>query len=126
MNVNQTSMEPGQLVLPDPSTIEPPEDLFDLLDEYVESTSSQLEELEHVALAYEQGDDQEEHAATIRRVLHKIKGESGMVGFLLVERTLHEAENAFEILSPDHRTDMLLRLRDWLAEILEHLIQSMN
>ncbi len=123
MNVNPDKTIPTayHLELPEPATVHPPEDVYDLFDEYIESTSSQLEELEQVALSYEQGDDQEEQAATIRRVLHRIKGESGVVGFQLVEQILHQAENAFEALPVEQRTDMLLRLRDWLTEILENM-----
>lgn len=123
MNVYHPSTTSVQLHLPDPGTVHAPDDVFDLLEEYIESTSSQLEELEQAALAYEQGNNQDEYAGSIRRILHKIKGESGMVGFQQVEKILHEAENAFEALEVDHRADMLLKLRDWLTEILEHMAQ---
>lgn len=103
---------------PDPSTLAVPEDVYDLLDEYLDSTTSQLEELEEAALVYEQQVHADDSAANIRRILHKIKGESGMVGFDALESLFHEAENAFERLPMEKRTDMLLRLKDWVAELL--------
>lgn len=126
MNVNpeHTTSTTFHLELPDPAGVHPPEDVYDLFEEYIESTSTQLEELEQVALAYEQGSDpeeQEERAGTIRRVLHRIKGESGVVGFELVAQILHQAENVFEALSVEQRPDMLLRLGDWLTVILENM-----
>jgi len=66
--------------LPDPQEVEISGDMRDLLEDYIDSTGSMLEELERVTLAYENGDGREENAAAIRRILHKIKGESGMVG----------------------------------------------
>lgn len=101
-------------------TLDVPQDVYDLLDEFVDSTSSQLEELEETALAYEQ-EQAEEQAATIRRVLHKIKGEAGIVGFSLLEAFFHEAENAFEQLPIEARSEMLLRLKDWVADVIDAL-----
>lgn len=106
---------------PDPRALDIPQDAYDLLDEYIDSTSSQLEELEEAALIYEQQNHADESAATVRRILHKIKGESGMVGFDTLETLFHEAENAFERLPVEKRPDMLLRLKDWVAEVLAAL-----
>ena len=105
--------------LPDPESVSLPPDAYDLLGEYTESTKNQLEELEVAALAYEQGVDRAENAAAVRRILHKIKGESGMVGFTDMERIFHESENAFEELPEPRRADMLLRLKDWVLSVLE-------
>jgi chemotaxis protein histidine kinase CheA len=107
--------------LPDPADIEIPSDIGDLLDEYIESTSSQLEELENATLAYEADNDREEKAASIRRILHKIKGESGMVGFDDLCELCHQAEFAFEELSENEHPDMLLRFKDWVFNALQHL-----
>lgn len=107
--------------LPDYEDVEIPSDIDDLLDDYIESTSSQLDKLENAALAYETGNDRQECAAVIRRVLHKIKGESGMVGFDDISEFCHQAEFAFEELSENDRPDMLLRFRDWVFNAIQHL-----
>jgi chemotaxis protein histidine kinase CheA len=107
--------------LPDPQEVEIHSDMSDLLEDYVESANSMLEELERATLAYEKGYDREENAAAIRRILHKIKGESGMVGIEDVGQLCHEAEFAFAELGEDLRPDMLLRFKDWTCAAINHL-----
>jgi two-component system chemotaxis sensor kinase CheA len=107
--------------LPDPAGLVIPADIGDLLDDYIESTSSQLDELERAAMACEAGNDVEENLAIIRRILHKIKGESGMVGVDDVNELCHQAEFALEELSSDEQPDMLLRFKDWISVALQHM-----
>jgi len=107
--------------LPDPQEVEIPGDMRDLLDDYIDSTNSMLEELERVTLAYEKSDDREENAAAVRRILHKIKGESGMVGVDDIGQLCHETEFAFEELGQGLRPDMLLRFKDWTCAAINHL-----
>jgi len=104
--------------LPDPQAVEVPGDIGDLLDDYVESTESMLGELEQAALAYESGQSREENSAAIRRVLHKIKGESSMVGIDQICDFCHQAEFAFEELPESKRSDMLLTFKDWVTAAL--------
>lgn len=106
--------------LPDPGSIAVPAEAHDLLAEYIESVTGQVEELEQEALAYEQAEGRPERAAAIRRILHKIKGESGMVGLAAIERIFHEAENAFETLPESQRAEMLLGLKDWVTAVVAH------
>jgi two-component system chemotaxis sensor kinase CheA len=107
--------------LPDPNEIEIPDDIGSLLEEYIESASSMLDELEQSTLEYEAGKDRPENAATIKRILHKIKGESGMVGFEDMAEFCHQAESAFEELGEDERPDMLLRFKDWISTAIYSL-----
>ncbi len=107
--------------LPSPQELQIPGDIGDLLDDYIESTSSQLEELEKAALAYEAGDNREANAATVRRILHKIKGESSMVGIDEMSELCHQAEYAFEELPENRRPDMLLRFKDWVDAAIYNL-----
>lgn len=112
--------------LPNPQELEIPADIGDLLNDYVESTSSQLEELEGVVLAYEAGNSREKNAATVRRILHKIKGESGMVGINKMSEFCHQAEYAFEELAEDERSDMLLRFKDWACAAIQSLADQVK
>ena len=104
--------------LPEPSEIEIPDDIGSLLDEYVESAGSMLDELEQATLEYEAGKNRPENAAIIKRILHKIKGESGMVGIEDMMEFCHQTESAFEELAEDERPDMLLRFKDWISTAL--------
>lgn len=107
--------------LPDPQDVHVPGDTEDLLDDYVESANSMLEELEQAALAYEAGNNSEENVAAIRRILHKIKGESSIMGITEISEFCHQAEYAFEELDEYTRPDMLLRFKDWVDTALSGL-----
>ncbi|MCP4455965.1 MAG: hypothetical protein GY809_31285 [Planctomycetes bacterium] len=107
--------------LPDPSAVVVPGDIGDLLDDYLDSTESQLHDLEQAILRFEAGQNLAQDAGEIRRILHKIKGESGMVGLDDVTAFVHEVENAFEAVSEAQCPDMLLRFKDWTTEAMEYM-----
>ncbi len=107
--------------LPDPQDVHVPGDTEDLLDDYVESANSMLEELEKAALAYEAGNNSEENVAAIRRILHKIKGESSIMGITEISEFCHQAEYAFEELDENTKPDMLLRFKDWIDNAMSDL-----
>lgn len=107
--------------LPCPTQINIPKDLDDLIDEYVESAVSMIQELEVVTLDYEAGNNRQENAAAVRRILHRLKGEAGMVGINDIYEFCHQAEFAVEELSEDERSDMLLRVKDWLDTAFQHI-----
>lgn len=106
--------------LPSPTDLAIPDDVEDMLDDYFDSACSMLDELEQAALAYEGGRARDENAATIRRVLHKIKGESSMMGIDDVSELCHQAEFAFDELPDVQRPDMLLRFKDWLSAAMHN------
>ena len=107
--------------LPDPQDVHVPGDTEDLLDDYVESANSMLDELERAALAYEAGNNSEENVAAIRRILHKIKGESSIMGITEISEFCHQAEYAFEELDDNTKPDMLLRFKDWVDTAMSDL-----
>ena len=78
--------------LPDPRDVNIPRDSEDLLNDYVESTNSMLDELERAAMAYEAGNNSEENTAAIRRILHKIKVESSIMCINEISELCHQAE----------------------------------
>jgi CheY-like chemotaxis protein/HPt (histidine-containing phosphotransfer) domain-containing protein len=112
--------------LPSPKEINIPEGLDELIFEYVESSASMLQELEDVTLAYEAGNNRQENAAAVRRILHKLKGEAGMIGIDEIYNFCHEAEFAVEELSDDELSDMLLKVKDWLDDAFQHLTGVTN
>jgi two-component system chemotaxis response regulator CheY len=107
--------------LPDPQQIKATSELDDLMDEYVDSAASMLQELETAALAYEAGKNRQENTAAVRRILHKLKGEAGIVGVEEIYEFCHQAEFAVEELSDDECSDMLLRVKDWLDAAFQYL-----
>jgi len=111
--------------LPNPQDVEIPDDIGDLLEDYVESIGSMLNQIEKAALVYEAGNKTEENSANIKRILHKIKGESSMVGFEDISDLFHQAESAWEELDEDKRPDMLLRLRDWTNAAIQHMSEQL-
>jgi len=107
--------------LPDPRDVVAPEDALDLLDDYIDSTESQLEELERATLQYEAGIARTENEANIRRILHKLKGEAGIVGIDDISELCHQAETAFDELADNRRPDMLFRFKDWVYSAIRYL-----
>ena len=108
-------------LLPNPQDVEIPDDIGDLLDDYIESIESVLNDLEQAALAYEADQDRAENSAAIKRILHGIKGESSMVGMEQMSELCHQAESAFEELPENKRPDMLLRFKDWACAALQSM-----
>lgn len=107
--------------LPSPQDVTVGDDIGDMRQDYIESTNSILEELEHATLRYEARQDRDENAAMIKRLLHKLKGEAGMVGCEDINELCHQAESAFEELWENQRPDMLLRFKDWVDAAIDNL-----
>ncbi len=110
--------------LPDPRRIDGSAIISDLWEVYYDSTSSLLSKLETAAMALESGDNTEENAAAIRRVLHSLKGDSGVTGLTDIYNLCHEAEFAFEELSATDATDMILKVKDWIAAAITCILNG--
>jgi two-component system chemotaxis response regulator CheY len=59
--------------------------------------------------------------AEARRILHKIKGESGIVGIEEIRELCRQAEFALEELLGNERSEMLLRFKHWLDVALQRV-----
>lgn len=110
--------------LPEPCEICLPEDIKDFLSDYDDSLNTMLDELEKAALLYESGNKSKENTDTIKRLLHKIKGESSMVGIEDITELTHQAEFAFEELREEQRADMLFKYKDWLCKALSCMAEK--
>lgn len=108
--------------LPDPATMDVENVIDELWREYAGSTDSFLSELEQAAMALESGANIEESSAQIRRILHSIKGESGMIGVNDVYELCHIAESVFEGLDNSQAADMVLKVKDWISAGLRHAL----
>ncbi len=110
----------GELPAPDEVVVE--NIVEDILATYVEEVDSLLSRLEVAALSLESGDDRDEALAEVRRVLHSIKGDSGMCGVTGVHDVYHELESFLDELDrAGSLADVLLKVKDWTETVIRHL-----
>ncbi len=108
--------------LPDPKTVSVANLTEDIWETYRDTVSSLLAELEAAAMALESGQNVDEQQALIRRLLHSIKGDSGMTGLDDVHDFCHEAETAFEEVSDiSVSSEMILKIKDWIDAVIEYI-----
>lgn len=106
--------------LPDPKTISVINLTEDIWETYRDTVSSLLAELEAAAMALESGQNIDEQQALIRRLLHSIKGDSGMTGLEDVHDLCHDAESAFEEVSDlSVSSEMILKIKDWIVAVVD-------
>jgi CheY-like chemotaxis protein len=106
--------------LPSPSGVAIKDILEDIWVTYRDAVTSLLNELEAAALEFEAGTNSDENAALIRRLLHSIKGDSGMSGLPDVHDMCHAAESVFEELTDNvEAADMVLRVKDWIEAVIK-------
>ncbi|MBN1818338.1 MAG: response regulator [Sedimentisphaerales bacterium] len=110
--------------LPDPWHVNRQGVIEELWPAYVDTVVSHLSELEQAALSMEAEENVEQNSGAIRRLLHSIKGDSGMAGVIDIYELCHEAECAFDELSGGPaRADMVLRVKDWIESAVR-IIQN--
>ena len=93
--------------------------------DYMSSTIVNLEKLEAAAMALEEGDASQ--GPGIKRLLHSIKGESGMIGLNDVQQVVHDAETAFDEMGPcAESADMVLTVKDWVETAVRTLTRRIG
>ena len=85
-----------------------------IVSAYVDQQQTVLPEMEELVLAFEKSRDPGALSA-LRRIVHTLKGESGAVGAMEIERVCHRLEDLLENPNPAISTDMLLATFDWVA-----------
>jgi CheY-like chemotaxis protein len=122
MNKQMVSDLNSKSPLPDPSGISVKDVLEDMWSTYRDAVGSLLSELEAAAMSFEAGTDVDDNAALIRRLLHSIKGDSGMSGLPDVHDMCHAAESVFEELTDNvEAADMVLRVKDWIEAVIKFI-----
>ena len=92
---------------------------------FLEEARDLLAELEQALLAIERDPQSAELIGRIFRVMHTVKGSSGMFGFTDIQRFTHELENAFDLIRQGQMvvTPPLISLtlisRDHIANLLD-------
>ncbi|MBW8002025.1 MAG: response regulator [Planctomycetes bacterium] len=113
--------------LPDPKSIDVNGIIEDLWKEYVDSTDSLLSEIEASALAIDTGKNVNDNIANVKRILHSIKGEAGMIGANDIHELCHTAESALEdVTDYSTITDMVLKVKDWIHEAMKYVNLNEN
>lgn len=110
--------------IPDWRDMAIPDDIKDLLSDFEDSINSMLNELEKCTLSYESGNKGAENTNSIKRILHKIKGEASMMGLEEITELTHQTEFAFEEVAENQRPDMLLKYKDWVTRATEMMLQK--
>ncbi|OPZ20104.1 MAG: Chemotaxis protein CheA [candidate division BRC1 bacterium ADurb.BinA364] len=90
-----------------------------IFSEFLARQHSVLEELEELALGIERAPAPDKLDA-LRRLVHTLKGEAGLLGLADMEKLCHAAEDAVGQRAPDSLIDPLLEMKDWLGHAVAH------
>lgn len=108
--------------LPAPEAVAVENIVEDIVATDIDEVDSLSTRLENVALSLESGNDTDEALAEIRRILHSIKGDSGMCGVTEVHDVCHELESFLDQLHKQGSlADVLLKVKDWVEAVTRHL-----
>ncbi len=110
MDLDSQSPKKEPSILPQGLSPSVDEELFTA---YLEEQQSSLAEMESAILECEHAQDTEQIAA-LRRILHTMKGEAGMVGVNIISSFCHAAEEYLD--GESVSVDVLLTIRDWLEK----------
>jgi len=108
--------------LPSPQTVVIENIVEDVLATYIEEMDSLLSRLELAAMSLESDSDFDGAFGEVRRVLHSIKGDSGMCGVTDVQNVCHDLESELdELRRKGSLADTLLKVKDWMEGVIRHL-----
>ncbi len=93
----------------------------ELMKEFASNQRSSLEELESELLAVEKG--LVNAVSTVRRRVHGLKGEAGVVGLDALADVYHAIEDVLAAPKPSAHVSALLNARDWLVKAVETYAQ---
>lgn len=85
----------------------------EIFQQFLQNQESNLEEIEAILLSFETG-IQEDNIRELKRKLHTLKGEAGVLGLNDVQELCHLAEERIEKGVNPELVDNLLALKDWL------------
>jgi len=89
-----------------------------IFEEFIASLEVNLQEIENLILDYENTGKQED-LNQLKRIIHTIKGESGLVGVDDLNKVCHALED-FLSDNEDIDVDILYRVKDWCEEVVEY------
>jgi two-component system chemotaxis sensor kinase CheA len=92
----------------------------EMLAAYLDQQESVLPDIEEYILRFEKSCDPEA-LSELRRTLHTVKGESGVMGLGSIERVCHQAEDYVQETDRPISADVLLAFKDWFEETINGL-----
>jgi two-component system chemotaxis response regulator CheY len=111
--------------LPNPRTVNAEKIVEQVWQTYLDAVGSLLHDVEAAALELESGVNVDENKAAIRRILHSIKGDSGMTGVMDIHDLCHQTETVFEEFTDNGQAaDMVLKVKDWINSAIQHIIDG--
>jgi len=111
---------PGELGLDMADSSSPPKAVDDnIFAEFLSAQESVLEEMESCILAIEKEGISGKSAGLLKRLLHTLKGEAGLLDLGDVERVCHETESFLDRPRNENFIDRLLAVKDWLSQKFE-------
>ncbi len=100
----------------------PPDADQEILTDFIDSTMSGLEKLEGAILSFESGQIMcDDFVATAQRILHNMKGESGIMNFTEISDVCHHTESLLYENSKTIPVNRLLSIKDWLTKAIQYL-----
>ncbi len=87
-----------------------------ILSDFLSSQATSLQELEEQILASEKEHYTGKSYSELKRRLHTLKGEAGMLGLNDIQQVCHETESYLENGPVESKTDNLLLVKDWLSQ----------
>jgi len=89
--------------------------------DFLANQDSVLDDIEGCILALEQPDG-EEKIDDLKRILHTLKGEAGLIGLLDVEKLCHQTEDFIDASNGGKLVDPLLAVKDWLRSAFDRYL----
>ncbi len=92
-----------------------------IMADFLSSQVSSMQDVEGLILAAEKESFSGKHSSELKRRLHTLKGEAGMLGLNDIQQVCHDTESYLENGVFEGKTDNLLIVKDWLAQSFEFL-----
>jgi chemotaxis protein histidine kinase CheA len=103
----------------------PPDADQEILTDFIESTMSGLEKLEGSILSFDSGQITcDDFVTTAQRILHNMKGESGIMDFAEISVVCHHAESLLYENSKTIPVNTLFSIKDWLTKAIQYLAKT--
>lgn len=113
----QPALEARSVVIDNLAELDP-----DLCSAFIAQHRESLEIIEAAVMTMESGDSTPEDLAEIKRHLHTMKGDAGLVGLRDLETSAHKLEDTIEEDGPDI-TNGILQFVDWARASIEAVVR---